>query len=92
MGRASHSSFQENGQLPVSASAVKLQAEYIYTPIGKQPYETPRALETNEIPLVVEDYHQAAQRAKNAGFDGVEIHAANGYLIDQFLQSKTNSE
>lgn len=90
MGRASHSSFQENGQLPVSASAVKLQAEYIYTPIGKQPYETPRSLETNEISLVVEDYRQAAQRAKNAGFDGIEIHAANGYLIDQFLQSKTN--
>ncbi len=90
MGRASHSSFQENGQLPVSASAVKLNGDYIYTPIGKQPYETPRALETNEIPLVVEDYRRAAQRAKDAGFDGVEIHAANGYLIDQFLQSKTN--
>ena len=90
MGRASHSSFQENGQLPVSASAVKLQAESIHTTIGKQPYETPRSLETSEIPLVVEDYRQAAMRAKNAGFDGVEIHAANGYLIDQFLQSKTN--
>lgn len=90
MGRASHSSFQENGQLPVSASALKLNGDYIHTPIGKQPYETPRALETNEIPLVVEDYRRAAQRAKDAGFDGVEIHAANGYLIDQFLQSKTN--
>lgn len=90
MGRASHSSFQENGQLPVSASAVKLNGDYIHTPIGKQPYETPRALETKEIPLVVEDYRCAAQRAKDAGFDGVEIHAANGYLIDQFLQSKTN--
>ena len=90
MGRASHSSFQENGQLPVSASALKLNGEYIHTPIGKQPYETPRALETNEVPLVVEDYRQAAVRAKDAGFDGVEIHAANGYLIDQFLQSKTN--
>ena len=90
MGRASHSSFQENGQLPVSASALKLNGDYIHTPIGKQPYETPRALETNEIPLVVEDYRRAAQRAKDAGFDGVEIHAANGYLIDQFVQSKTN--
>lgn len=89
MGRASHSSFQENGQLPVSASALKLQG-FIHTPIGKQPYETPRALETSEIALVVEDYRQAAARAKDAGFDGVEIHAANGYLIDQFLQSKTN--
>ena len=89
MGRASHSSFNE-GQLPVSASAIKLNGDYIHTPIGKQPYETPRALETNEVPLVVEDYRRAAQRAKDAGFDGVEIHAANGYLIDQFLQSKTN--
>ncbi|MGK7922801.1 MAG: alkene reductase [Trichodesmium sp.] len=89
-GRASHTSFQENGQLPVSASAVKLNGEYIHTPIGKQPYETPRALETEEVSKIVEDYRQAAVRAKVAGFDGVEIHAANGYLIDQFLQSKTN--
>lgn len=89
-GRASHSSFQENGQLPVSASAVKLNGDYIHTPIGKQPYETPRFLEIEEIPGVVEDYRLAAVRAKAAGFDGVEIHAANGYLIDQFLQSKTN--
>ncbi len=89
-GRASHTSFQENGQLPVSASAVILNEEYIHTPIGKQPYETPRALETEEIPALVEDYRQAAVRAKAAGFDGVEIHGGNGYLIDQFLQSKTN--
>ncbi|EAZ94320.1 alkene reductase [Crocosphaera chwakensis] len=89
-GRASHSSFQENNQLPVSASAIKLNEDYIHTPIGKQPYETPRALETEEIPRIVEDYRLATERAKNAGFDGVEIHSANGYLIDQFLQSKTN--
>lgn len=89
-GRASHSSFQENAQLPVAPSAIKINADYIHTPNGKQPYETPRALETDEIPLIVEDYRQAAQRAKTAGFDGVEIHAANGYLIDEFLQSKTN--
>ncbi|MEM1168591.1 MAG: alkene reductase [Cyanobacteria bacterium P01_H01_bin.35] len=89
-GRASHTSFQENDQLPVSASAVILNGEYIHTPIGKQPYETPRALETAEIPGVVEDYRLAAVRAKAAGFDGVEIHGGNGYLIDQFLQSKTN--
>lgn len=89
-GRASHSSLQENNQLPVSASALKIEGDYIHTAIGKQPYEIPRPLETNEIPLIVEDYRQAAKRAKEAGFDGVEIHAANGYLIDQFLQSKTN--
>ncbi|MGK7904536.1 MAG: alkene reductase [Hormoscilla sp.] len=89
-GRASHRSFQENGQLPVAPSAIKLNEEYIHTPIGKQPCQTPRALKTEEIPLIVEDFRQAAVLAKRAGFDGVEIHAANGYLIDQFLQSKTN--
>ncbi|MBR8828028.1 MAG: alkene reductase [Gomphosphaeria aponina SAG 52.96 = DSM 107014] len=89
-GRASHSSFHANNQLPVAPSAIKINGDYIHTPIGKQPYETPRALETEEIPLVIEDYRQAAVRAKIAGFDGVEIHGANGYLIDEFLQSKTN--
>lgn len=89
-GRASHSSFHENSQLPVAASAIKLNGEGLHTPLGKQPYETPRALETDEIAIVVEDYRQAAERAKNAGFDGVEIHAANGYLIDTFLQTKSN--
>ncbi|MEG4045853.1 alkene reductase [Microcoleus sp. Pol17_C1] len=89
-GRASHSSFHENNQLPVAASAIKINGEGIHTPLGKQPYETPRALETDEISLVVEDYRKAAERAKMAGFDGVEIHAANGYLIDTFLQTKTN--
>ncbi|MDY7020063.1 MAG: alkene reductase [Cyanobacteriota bacterium] len=89
-GRASHSSFHENNQPPVAPSAIILNGDYIHTPNGKQPYETPRALETEEIPGVVEDYRRAAERAKAAGFDGVEIHAANGYLIDEFLQSKTN--
>jgi N-ethylmaleimide reductase len=89
MGRSSHSSFH-NGKLPVAPSAIKLNEEFIHTPTGKQPYEVPRALETSEIPRVVEDYRQAAERAKDAGFDGVEVHAANGYLIDEFLQSRTN--
>jgi N-ethylmaleimide reductase len=89
-GRASHSSFHENNQLPVAPSAIKINGESIHTPLGKQPYETPRALETDEISLVVEDYRKAAERAKMAGFDGVEIHGANGYLIDTFLQTKTN--
>lgn len=89
-GRASHSSFHD-GQLPVSASAVKHGGEYIHTPTGKQPYDAaPRALETAEVAAVVEDYRLAAVRAKSAGFDGVELHGANGYLIEQFLQSKTN--
>ncbi len=88
-GRASHSSFH-GGKPAVSASAIKLNGDYIHTPIGKQSYETPRALETAEVGAVVEDYRRAAERAKAAGFDGVEIHAANGYLINQFLDSKTN--
>ncbi len=89
LGRSSHSSFH-NGQLGVAASAIKINEPHIHTPAGKQPHEVPRALETAEIPRVVADYANAARRAKNAGFDGVEIHGANGYLIDNFLQSKTN--
>lgn len=89
MGRASHSSFHD-GQLAVAPSAIAINADYIHTPIGKQPHEVPRALELAEIPQVVDDYRRAAERAQEAGFDGVEIHGANGYLIDQFLQSKTN--
>jgi N-ethylmaleimide reductase len=88
-GRASHSSFH-NGNLPVAPSAIQLQGDDMHTPIGKQPHETPRALETEEIPGVVEDFRKAAAYAKAAGFDGIELHAANGYLIDQFLQSRTN--
>jgi N-ethylmaleimide reductase len=89
-GRASHSSFQVNNQLPVAPSAVKIEGVEAHTPNGKQPYETPRALETEEISQIVSDYRASAANAKQAGFDGVEIHSANGYLIDQFLQSKTN--
>jgi N-ethylmaleimide reductase len=89
-GRASHSGFHAQGELPVAPSAIKLQGDYIHTPMGKQPYETPRALETDEVPEIVEDFRCGAERARTAGFDGVELHAANGYLIDEFLQSKTN--
>ncbi len=88
-GRASHSDFH-NGQRPVAPSAIPISEDHIHTPLGKKPYETPRALETDEIPNIVTDYRRAAERAKAAGFDGVEIHSANGYLLDQFLQSKTN--
>jgi 2,4-dienoyl-CoA reductase-like NADH-dependent reductase (Old Yellow Enzyme family) len=88
-GRASHSAFHQ-GQPAVAPSAIKIDGDYIHTPDGKQPYETPRALEEEEIAKVVQAYAQAAERAATAGFDGVEIHSANGYLLDTFLQSKTN--
>lgn len=88
-GRASHSDFH-GGDLPVSASAIRLEGDGIHTPLGKKEHEVPRALETHELSGVVADYVAATERAKAAGFDGVEVHSANGYLLDQFLQSKTN--
>jgi N-ethylmaleimide reductase len=88
-GRASHSDFHK-GQLPVAPSAIPIQGDGVHTPNGKKPHETPRALETAELPGIVADYAAAAERAKSAGFDGVEVHSANGYLLDSFLQSKTN--
>jgi N-ethylmaleimide reductase len=88
-GRASHSDFH-NGELPVSASPVKLNGDLIQTPLGSKPYETPRAMSVDEIKATVNDYRTAAMNAKAAGFSGVEVHGANGYLINQFLDSKTN--
>lgn len=87
-GRASHSSFL-GGELPVSSSAAAIPGQ-LYTPIGMQPYETPRALTLEEVRQVPELYASGARRAKEAGFDGVEIHGANGYLIDQFLRDGVN--
>jgi N-ethylmaleimide reductase len=88
-GRASHSDFHD-GALPVSASAVKLNGDQIHTPLGKKDYEIPRALTAEEIKTTVNDYRTAAANAKEAGFHGIEVHSANGYLINQFLDSKTN--
>ena len=88
-GRASHSSFHD-GASAVAPSAIKINEEYIHTAEGKQDHEVPRALETAELPSIVADYKAGAQRAKEAGFDGIEIHSANGYLLDTFLQSRTN--
>ncbi len=92
VGRVSHSSFQPGGVLPVAPSAVAIPPDLkTGTADGKVvTYETPRPLETSEIPAVVDAYRQAAQNALQAGFYGVEIHGANGYLIEQFLQSHTN--
>lgn len=89
VGRISHPDLQEDGQLPVAPSAV-LPNGQAFTETGFKPLVTPRALETDEIAGIVADYAHAAACARRAGFDGVEIHAANGYLIDQFLRDKTN--
>ena len=88
VGRVSHPDLLK-GETPVSASAVK-QAGYVSLLRPKREYVVPRPLEISEIHAITEQYKQAAIKAKAAGFDGVELHAANGYLIDQFLQSKTN--
>lgn len=86
VGRCSYPSLQPNGQLPVAPSAIASQEDNT----GEEPYVVPRALETVEIPQIIEQYRQGAKNAMLAGFDGVEIHSANGYLLDQFLQDNSN--
>ena len=88
MGRASHS-IVHGMQPPVAPSSIKLRG-CAHQATRQHPYELPRALEAEEIPQIVHDFAQATIRARRAGFDGVEIHGANGCLIDQFLQSATN--
>lgn len=87
MGRVAHSA--NTGLQPVSASATTAPGD-AHTYDGKKPYEQARALETSEIPRLLADYAAAAANAREAGFDGVQLHAANGYLIDQFLRDGTN--
>ncbi len=89
VGRISHPSMQEGGVLPVAPSAIRPSGDAV-TYQGMQPFVTPRALETEEIPGIVADYAQATRNARAAGFDGVEIHAANGYLLDEFVRDGTN--
>ena len=89
VGRISHTSLQPNGGAPVAPSAIKANTK-TYIESGFADVSTPRALESEEIPGIVRDYYAAAVNAKRAGFDGVEIHAANGYLIDQFLKDGAN--
>ena len=89
VGRISHPSLQPDGGLPVAPSAIRADGQ-AFTEAGFAPFVTPRALETTEMPGLVADYVHAAACAKQAGFDGVEIHAANGYLLEQFLRTKTN--
>ncbi len=90
VGRISHSSHQKDGALPVAPSAIRPAGLTLTSRWESAPHETPRALELDEIARIIDDYRAAAENAKRAGFDGVEIHAANGYLLDQFLQDKTN--
>jgi N-ethylmaleimide reductase len=90
MGRVSHPSFQPGGGLPVAPSAIAPRHGQALTETGMQPYVTPRALQTAELPGIVAQYSAGAERARTAGFDGVEIHNANGYLLDQFLRDGTN--
>jgi N-ethylmaleimide reductase len=88
-GRISHPSMQPDQQLPVAPSAIAPTGQ-ASTYTGPQPFVIPRALETDEIPEVVDQFRQAAKNAMVAGFDGIELHGAYGYLIDQFLQDGTN--
>ena len=89
VGRISHPSLQPNGAAPVAPSALK-PAGQVWTGSGLQDYVTPRALARDELPGIIAAYRQAALNAQDAGFDGVEVHGANGYLLDQFLRSSTN--
>lgn len=88
MGRVTNSVF--HGLQPVSSSPIAAQGQTTTYELTKVPYEVPRALETSEIATVVEEYRHAAANCKEAGFDGVELHGANGYLLDEFLQSCSN--
>jgi N-ethylmaleimide reductase len=89
VGRYSHPSLQPGGALPVAPSAIAPEGD-TFTEQGFRKVPTPRALETDEIPGIVEQYRHAAECARQAGFDGVEIHAANCYLLDQFIRDSTN--
>jgi N-ethylmaleimide reductase len=88
-GRISHPSLQPDGALPIAPSAIAPTGDAV-TWTGKQPFVTPRACSIEEIPGIVQQFEQAARNAREAGFDGVEIHGANGYLIDQFLRDGAN--
>ena len=90
VGRISHSSFQPGNVAPVAPSAIAAAGQAFTAQFQQVPFETPRALETGDIPGIVEAFRQGAENAKAAEFDGVEVHSANGYLLDQFLQDRTN--
>ena len=89
VGRISHPSLQPGGTLPVAPSAIA-PAGQAMTYDGMKPFVTPRALETAEVAAIVDDFRRGARNARRAGFDGVELHGANGYLVDQFLRDGSN--
>ena len=89
VGRFSSVELQPYGAAPVAPSAIKAEGD-TYTVNGFVPVSTPRALEADEIPGIIGQYKRAAENAKRAGFDGVEVHSANSYLLDQFLRDSTN--
>ena len=88
-GRACHPLLNA-GALPVAPSAIAITGDEVHTPEGKQAYVTPRELRDEELPSIVAGFQQAANNAKRAGFDGVEVHGANGYLLDSFLRDGAN--
>lgn len=88
VGRVSHPDFHD-GELPVAPSALPVDGE-VFTLSGSKKIETPRALEITEIPDIIDQFRTGAENAKSAGFDGVEIHGANSYLLDQFLKDGSN--
>jgi N-ethylmaleimide reductase len=88
-GRAVHP-LLNGGQQPVAPSALAIENDEVHTPEGKKPYVVPRELRDDEIPAIIEGFRKAAENAKRAGFDGVEIHGANGYLLDEFLRDGSN--
>jgi len=88
-GRACHP-LLNGGIQPVAPSPLPIVGDEVHTPQGKQPYVTPRELRDDEIPAIIEGFRHAAENAKDAGFDGVEVHGANGYLLDQFLRDGSN--
>ena len=90
MGRLSHPSHQPGGGLPVAPSAIAAKGQCTTAQFTREPFPVPRALETDEIPALIESYAQAARNARAAGFDGVEIHSANGYLLEQFIRDSVN--
>lgn len=90
VGRISHSSLQPNNSLPVAPSAIEAEGFALLPDFSPAPFEIPHTLTIEEIKFIIEDYRKAAANAREAGFDGVELHAANGYLIEQFLRSVSN--